>query len=91
MFPPNSIPRAGITPEALLRLEILLGERVVDLAAVTEVAGLDTGLKTHILQLAHDTGEMADAVPSLHECIVEIGIEGLRETLRLARMRRLAN
>ena len=75
----------------MLRLELLLGERVVDLAAVAKVVTLDTGLKTHILQVAHDTGEMADAIPTVHECLVEIGIEGLKETLRMARIRRLAN
>ncbi len=91
MFTQEYNSRAAVTPEALLRLELLLGERVVDLAAVATVVSLDAGLKTHILQVAHDTGEMADAVPTVHECLVEIGIEGLKETLRQARMRRLAN
>ena len=91
MLPPESISRAAVTPEALLRLELLLGERVVDLASVAKVVSLDAGLRTHILQVAHDTGEMADAVPTVHECLVEIGIEGLKETLRQARMRRLVN
>ena len=87
----NSIQRAAATPESLLQLELLLEERAVDLAAVTDVVTRDPGLRIHVLTLAHDTGEMTEVTPSLHECIVEIGIEGLRESLRNARMRRKSN
>jgi c-di-GMP-related signal transduction protein len=78
-------------PEALLRLELLLGERAVDLTAVSDVVTRDPGLRIHVLRLAHDTGEMTEVLPSIHECIVEIGIEGLRESLRHARMLRQSN
>jgi len=74
----NSIQHAGATPESLLQLELLLEERAVDLAAVTDIVTRDPGLRIHVLTLAHDTGEMTEVTPSLHECIVEIGIEGLR-------------
>jgi hypothetical protein len=36
-------------------------------------------------------GDMTEVIPSLQECIVEIGIEGLRESLRNARMKRRSN
>ena len=91
MFNSNPIHRASVTPEAVLQLELLLEERAVDLAAVTEIITRDPGLRTHVLHLAHDMGDVTEVMPSLHECIVEIGIEGLRESLRNARMRRRSN
>lgn len=91
MFNSNPIHRASATPEALLQLELLLQERAVDLAAVTEVVTKDPGLCIHVLHLAHDMGDMTEVMPSLQECIVEIGIEGLRESLRNARMKRRSN
>ena len=89
----NSTPthRASATPEALIQLELLLQERAVDLAAVTDIITKDPGLHIHVLHLAHDMGDVTEVMPSLHECIVEIGIEGLRESLRNARMRRKSN
>ena len=91
MYNSNTTHRATATPEALLQLEILLQERAVDLAAVTEIVTRDPGLRIHVLHLAHDMGDMTEVIPSLQECIVEIGIEGLRESLRNARMRRRSN
>lgn len=91
MYNNNPTHRAAATPEALLQLEILLQERAVDLAAVTEIVTRDPGLRIHVLHLAHDMGDMTEVIPSLQECIVEIGIEGLRESLRDARMRRRSN
>jgi len=91
MYNSNPTHRATATPEALLQLEILLQERAVDLAAVTEIVTRDPGLRIHVLHLAHDMGDMTEVIPSLQECIVEIGIEGLRESLRDARMRRRSN
>jgi hypothetical protein len=45
----------------------------------------------HILQLAHDTlSHLSDEV-NLAECIVETGIERLRESLRQTRFRLKAN
>src|SRR5262249_36605900 len=91
MINSNSIQRATATPESLFQLELLLQERAVDLAAVTDIVTRDPGLHIHVLRLAHDMGEMTEVTPSLQECIVEIGIEGLRESLRNARMRRRSN
>jgi hypothetical protein len=40
------------------------------------------GLRVHVLELAHDTNTPdADAL-SLDQCIAEIGIERLRESIR---------
>jgi hypothetical protein len=91
MFNSNPIHRTPATPEALFQLELLLQERAVDLAMVTDIVTRDPGLRIHVLHLAHDMGDMTEVTPSLHECIVEIGIEGLRESLREARMRRRSN
>jgi len=91
MPPIQIIGPARVSPEALLRLELLLGERVVDLSAVSDIVTQDGGLKTHVLQLAHDSVHPDGADPSLHECIVEIGIERLRESLRQTRFRLKAN
>jgi hypothetical protein len=91
MFTPESNHRGAITPEALLHLELLLGERAVDLRAVSDIVTSDPGLRIHVLRLARDTGQMSDTLPTVQECIVEIGIEGLRESLRHARMRRQSN
>ena len=48
-------------------------------------------MKTHVLQLAHDTEPLDADELSLDECIVEIGIERLRESLRQTRFRLKAN
>jgi len=97
MVPIQIIGPASVSAEALLRLELLLGERVVDLTAVSDIVTQDGGLKTHVLQLAHDSDSSsanlasAEAELSMHECIVEIGIEQLRESLRQTRFRLRAN
>jgi hypothetical protein len=91
MLPLQIIGSAAVSAEALLRLELLLGERVVDLSAVWEIVTQDGGLKTHILQLAHDGNPIDGVEVGVHECIVEIGIERLRESLRQTRFRLKAN
>jgi hypothetical protein len=93
MLPIQIIGSIPVSAEALLRLELLLGERVVNLTAVSDIVTHDGGLKTHVLQLAHDNAptDGADADISVHECIVEIGIERLRESLRQTRFRLKAN
>jgi c-di-GMP-related signal transduction protein len=91
MLPLQLIASSFVTPEALLRLEMLLGERVVDLSAISDIVTQDGGLKAHILQLAHDSDPEEEFDISVHECIVEIGIERLRESLRETRFRLKAN
>jgi hypothetical protein len=81
----------AVSAEALLRLELILGERVVNLSAVSDIVTHDSGLKTHILQLASDGVPSNGADASVHECIVKIGIERLRESLRQTRFRLKAN
>ena len=81
-----------VSAEALLRLELLLGERVVTLSAISDIVNQNAGLKSHVLQLAHDTAPHDDGdVVTLDQCIVEIGIERLRESLRETRFRLKAN
>src|SRR6266849_5825824 len=81
---------ATVSAEALLRLELLLGERVVTLSAISDIVNQDGGLKTHVLQLAHDTAPTDGSEVRVDE-IVEIGIERLRESLRQTRFRLKAN
>jgi hypothetical protein len=82
---------AVVSAEALLRLELLLGERVVTLSAISDIVSQDTGLKTHVVQLARDCGPTDEIDTSVDECIVEIGIERLRESLRQTRFWLKAN
>ena len=82
---------ATVSAEALLRLELLLGERIIPLSVISDIIKQDGGLKTHILQLAHDTIPYGGDGVSIDECIVEIGIERLRESLRHTRFRLKAN
>jgi hypothetical protein len=91
MLPFQIIGSAPVSAEALLRLELLLGDRVVNLTAVSDIVTQDSGLKTHVLQLAHDSAPSAIVDISVYECIVEIGIERLRESLRQTRFRMKAN
>ena len=91
MFPDSNTAAAAVSAEALLRLELLLGERVVDLSAVSDIVTQECGLKTHVLQLAHDSEPLDGIETSLHEYIVDIGIERLRESLRQTRFRLKAN
>ena len=86
----DSLHELILTPEDLLRLELLLEEGVVDLAAVSKLVSRDAGLQSCVLQLAHNLGESSPS-PSIHECIVEIGVEGLLSILHSARLRRRAN
>jgi len=91
MYPFRIVGPAAVTAEALFRLELLLGEPVVDLSAVSDIITQDGGLKTHVLQLAHDSAPSEEADVSVHACIVEIGIERLRESLRQTRFRLKTN
>jgi hypothetical protein len=73
------------SPAALIRLEVLLGSRVVDLREVSELIASDAGLKALVLQLGSEIEDASQAFPKVSDCIVTIGIEGLRECLRRAR------
>jgi len=81
-------PDLPVAPEALFRLELLLGRRVLDLRAISEVVVSDAGLMAHLVQLLHHMDPTASAFPSVEECILELGMEGMRECLRNARLRR---
>jgi HD-like signal output (HDOD) protein len=91
MYPFRIVGPAAVTAEALLRLELLLGEPVVDLSAVSDIVTQDGGLMTHVLQLAHDSAPSEEVDLTVHACIVEIGIERLRESLRQTRFRLKTN
>jgi HD-like signal output (HDOD) protein len=91
MYPFRIVGPAAVTAEALFRLELLLGEPVVDLSAVSDIVTQDGGLKAHVLQLAHDGAPGDEGDLSVHASIVAIGIERLRESLRQTRFRLKTN
>jgi hypothetical protein len=64
---------------------------VVELSAIPDIVSQDSDLKMHILQLAHDTLSNKSDEVNLAECIVETGIERLRDSLRQTRFRLKAN
>ena len=76
---------ATVNAEDLLRLKMLLGERVVTLGAVGDIVSRNSGLRVHVPELAHDTHSPDTDGLSLDQCIVEIGIERLRESIRQSR------
>jgi len=82
---PKSPGLTTVDAEDLLRLETLLGERVVTLGAVADIVSRNSGLRVHVLELAHDTHSPDADGLSLDQCIVEIGIERLRESIRQTR------
>ncbi len=71
-------------PEALLRLEVLLSHRVVDLGFASEIVAGDPGLNALVFQIARECDEVQESFPRVPDCIVAIGIGGLRECLRRA-------
>ena len=85
MIPRQSPGLATVNADDLLRLELLLGERVVTLGAVADIVSRNSGLRVHVLELAHDTNTPDADELSLDQCIVEIGIERLRESIRQSR------
>ena len=91
MIPLHTPGPTTVSAEALLRLELLLGEHAVTLSAVADIVNQNSGLKIHVLQLAHDTATQETDELSLDQCIVEIGIERLRESLRQTRFRLKTN
>ena len=91
MTPLQILGPATVSPDSLIRLELLLGERVVTLRDISDIISQESGLKTHVLQLAHDTVPCDEDEVTVEECIVEIGIERLRESLRETRFRLKAN
>lgn len=75
--------RLPAQPGALLLLDLLLQEPVVDLSAVCDIVNNDRGLRNHVFRLAHRqaSGPAVGRIPPLHECIVQIGIDVLRLSL----------
>jgi hypothetical protein len=85
MIPKPSRGLATVNVEDLRRLEMLLVERVVTFSAVADIVSRNRGLRVHVLELAHDTNTPDAEALSLDRCIVEIGIERLRESIRQSR------
>ena len=71
-------------PEALLRLEVLLSQRVIDLGVASEIVAGDPALRAYVFQVARECDEVQESFPRVPDCIVAIGVGGLRECLRRA-------
>lgn len=76
-------PGSGVSVSAVLNLDGLLQAMPVDLTAVTEVLSKEPALAFHVLRQARESGNetLVDA-SRLTECVVLIGIEELRRTMR---------
>jgi hypothetical protein len=77
MIPLSIFGPTSVSAEALPRLELLLGERVVTLSVISDIVSQDAGLKTYVLQLARDLSPSDATNISVAEGIFEIGIERL--------------
>ena len=88
MIPIQSLGLTAVSAEALLRLELLLGERVVTLSVISDIVSQDAGLKTHVLQLARDCAPSDETDVNVDECIVDQrssrAAEGYRQYFRRA-------
>ena len=74
-----------VSPQALFRLELLTAGQVLDLRAISEVVSSDPGLMAHMVQLLQESDDLFPACPSVEECVVELGREGMRRCVRNAR------
>ena len=72
----------SINPESVARLELLIASRVMDLGAIAEVVSGDSGLRAQMIEALP---ELAGMSPTVNECVVELGREGMRQCLRRAR------
>jgi len=72
----------SLTPQALSRLEGLIGDRVLDLSAIASVVKSDSALLARMSRVLREGDGGASAFPSVEECIVELGAAGMRECLR---------
>jgi hypothetical protein len=75
-------PFEPVTPQALSQLENLIGSRVLDLDAIAGVVKSDSALLARMARVLHQTDDTASAFPTVEECILELGAEGMRRCLR---------
>ena len=67
-------------PSTLVRLHILLQNRVVDLKSIVSVVRPDPGFAAEILRLTRNESQASSC--SLHECLLDLGMENLRRAVR---------
>jgi len=77
----------SVNPRAAARLELLVANRVMDLRAISEVVASDPALKAQMVRTVQHANIILGPAPSVEECIVELGREGMRQCLRSARVR----
>ena len=66
-------------PLTLAELELLLQERVVDLAAVAEVAKRDASFTAQLLLFANQDLDECDRLYRVEDCLVQLGISTVQE------------
>ncbi len=78
----RNLPDLPVLPETLLRLEIEMRERAVDLTEVSRLILLDLGAATQIMRLAGSEYNMADPRPRrVEEFLSDLGIEVCLEAM----------
>jgi len=76
----------SINPDAVARMELLIASRVMDLRAISEVVSGDAGLMAHMIQTLKESDQACPASPTVNECVIELGREGMRRCLRTTRL-----
>ena len=67
-------------PSTLVRLQILLQNRIVDLRSVVSVLRHDPGFVAEIMRLTGSRGKASSH--SLNECLLDLGMENLKRAIR---------
>jgi len=83
-------PNVPVNPKSVALLESLINDRVMDLQAISEVVKSDPGLKAHVVFAVQDSDESSTPTPTVEECVIELGREGMRECIRAIRTTQLA-
>jgi hypothetical protein len=76
-----------VNPASVARLELLIASRVMDLSAIAEVISGDPGLRARMFRTLREADAIATPLPSVEECVIELGREGMRQCLGGTRLK----
>jgi len=74
-----------VNAASVARLELLIASRVMDLAAIAELVGGDPGLRARMIETLREADTLAAPLPTVEECVIELGREGMRQCLSAVR------
>jgi HD-like signal output (HDOD) protein len=80
-WPVLSIPDLPVMADAVIRVELLLQAKAIDLASVTSVIAGDLGLTVQLLQLASRHYDLNHGFPRISDLLVHLGIEDLKSLI----------